>query len=344
MTTVPRLDPELKTSDSMVLPAIRRLSDNHFCAAFELMKILPARFIMDVAEKNGDLGPNITVVESSSGTFALGLAILCAERGYKLVIVGDNAIDAGLKNRLTDLGVHIDLVAHTDAPGGIQKARLDRLQTYLDGKEKYFWPRQYENPGNAQSYYLAAEKISETIGAVDYLVATVGSGGSSQGLTRALRVLNPRMKLIGVDSLKSTIFGRKDDKRILRGLGSSILPQNVAYELFDQVHFLDCKEGFYAMRQLHKKHQMFMGPTSGAAHLVGEWLTQEHQGAKILSVFPDSGNRYINTAYDDDWLKDNNALTQAAGKPFELKQPSDTAESWCYYNWNKQSLKQAIGR
>lgn len=332
-----------KTSDPMLLPQIRRLKENHYGAAFELMKILPAKFMLDEAERTGQLTPGTTVAESSSGTFALGLAILCAERGYKLIIVGDEAIDNGLKNRLLDLGTQLEIVPNTNAPGGIQKARLDRLQKHLKTEEKSFWPQQYKNKMNPRSYFYAAEKIVECLGKIDYLIATVGSGGSSQGLASALRVINPDMKLIGADSLNSKIFGREDGKRLLRGLGSSIYPENVDYELFDQIHWMDCAEGFYSCRLLHKKHQMFMGPTSGVAYMVGKWVAEQHSDAKVLSVLPDSGHRYINTAYDDEWLQKNGILTRTIPEPVHIHAPMEKTVPWCYYDWNKQTLEQVIG-
>ena len=337
------LQPYVRASDSIILPDVQQLQGQYYSASFELMKLMPAKLMLDDAEQKGLLTPETTVVESSSGTFALGLAILCAERGYKLIIVGDDAIDSGLKNRLLDLGAHLDIVSADEGGGGIQQVRLNKLYSWLETEKNAFWPKQYENPCNPESYYMAAEHVLEKIGAVDYLVDSIGSGGSSQGMTKAMRMINPKMKLIGVDSVRSIIFGRQDGRRLLRGLGSSILPANVDYELFDQVHWLECAEGFFATRKLHREHQLFMGPTSGSTYLVGQWIADQYKDAKVLSIFPDKGHRYINTAYSDEWLKENDIFTEHVGTPLKLNHPSDPTDGWCYYDWNEQTYDQATG-
>jgi len=328
--------------DSMIMPQIRHLSGSFFAATFELMKLLPAKQILDDAEKKGLLKPGGNVIESSSGTFALGLALICIERCYHLTIVGDAAIQPALRYRLEDLGVHVDMVDQPAKIGGIQKARLDRLNSYLE-KDNYYWPRQYENPMNATAYHVLASYIIKVLGHVDFVVGSVGSGGSTTGTARYLRLLNPDLKLVGVDSINSRNFGRPDGPRLLRGLGSSILPKNVEHTSYDETHWITCAEGFRATRKLHQEHQLYMGPTSGTVYIVGKWLARQHPDAVILGIFPDLGHRYDETIYSDQWLKENDVYqNDLPTEPSTAQHPTDAMESWTHFDWNRRTYDEVM--
>lgn len=128
------------------LPRIIHVTGNLYAAAFSLMKLLPARFIVDRAERAGLLTPGTPVIETSSGTFALGLAMVCAQRGYPLTIVGDPAIDRDLRNRLEMLGTKVVIVHDEGQAGGIQGARLARVAELRREHPDSFVPGQYDNP------------------------------------------------------------------------------------------------------------------------------------------------------------------------------------------------------
>lgn len=128
------------------LPRIIKVSDNLYAAAFSLMKLLPARYIIDRAEAAGVLTPGTPVIETSSGTFALGLAMVCGLRGYPLTIVGDSAIDQELRTRLEMLGTTVEIVQHTGQPGGIQGARLARVAELSPAAAGRVRPRPVRQP------------------------------------------------------------------------------------------------------------------------------------------------------------------------------------------------------
>ncbi|GHH85677.1 cystathionine beta-synthase [Streptomyces sulfonofaciens] len=324
--------------DSHVLPKVVQLEGNLYGAAFHLMKLLPADFILKSAEAGGELLPGTTVVETTSGTFGLGLAMVCRLRGYPLVLVGDPAIDAPLRRRLEALGARVSIVSGAELrTSGVQQARLDRLARIQSRLGTYFTPGQYDNPLNPVSYGAVAELLLESLGPVDALVCPVGSGGSSSGIGSFLRSLNPAMRLIGVDTLGSVLFGAPAGARRLRGLGNGLLPKVLDHTLFDEVHWLDAPTAFATTRELHSGHCLYMGPTSGAAHHVARWYAREHPDLKVVALFPDEGHRYTSTVYSDTWLRRNDLLPPALpGAPRTLDHPAQVDGAWSHYAWNRQ--------
>ncbi|MFD8415065.1 PLP-dependent cysteine synthase family protein [Streptomyces sp. NPDC059650] len=319
------------------LPRIIQLTNNLYGAAFSLMKLLPARYILDRAEAAGTLTPGTPVIETSSGTFALGLAMVCRLRGYPLTIVGDSAIDRELYTRLTMLGATVEIVEDTGQPGGIQGARLARVEELRRLRPDSFVPGQYDNPDNPAAYGTVADLIGTTVGPVDCLVGPVGSGGSTGGLAAALRMSDPALHLVGVDTHGSIIFGTPDSSRMLRGLGSSIHPGNVRHTAYDEVHWVTAPEAFHATHDLFRTHGLFMGPTSGASFQVAAWWAQHNPNSKVVMVLPDEGYRYQSTVYSETWLREQ-GITPAANPagPVLVDHPLDAAPAWSRLLWARR--------
>lgn len=331
--------------EALEQPRIAQLEDHVFAAAFSLMKLLPARFIIEEAEREGLLEPGCRVIETSSGTFGLGLAMVCRSRGYDLSIVGDPIIDAALRRRLHMLGASVTIVSGKALRVGVQQARLDRVERVRERYPRHFVPRQYDNPSNPRSYQRLADVIRETVGDVDCLVATVGSGGSSCGTASALRESHPQLCLVGIDTPGSVLFGTPERSRLLRGLGSSVHPRNVDHRLFDEVHWLGAAEAFLMTRVLYRDHSLFMGPTSGAAYLVARWWAAKHPGARVVALMPDEGHRYERTVYDDRWLSRVGALrSEPPIAPVDVEHPDDVQDAgWSRLGWGRRSLREVVG-
>ncbi len=325
------------------LPRLVRLSGNLHGAAFFLMKLLPARHMLDRAAADGRLKPGGTICETTSGTFGLALAMLAAVRGYKLILVSDPAIDESLHRRLLELGVTLEIVETPYEVGGFQTARLDRLRAALEANPGSFCPSQYSNADNPRAYAEVAEQIAERIGPVDCLVGAVGSGGSMSGLARFLRHLNPDLHVIGVDTPHSVVFGQPDGKRLLRGLGNSLVPPNVDHRQFDEVHWVGAPEAFLATRRLHQRHALYQGGTSGAAYLVADWWAQTHPDRKVVTLFPDEGHRYVATIHNDDWLATLPGWTGVLpDAPQTVTHPSDVRAGWSRFPWGRRTLDDVV--
>ncbi len=326
------------------LPRIIRLGDNLYGASFFLMKLLPAHFILDRAREEGLVEAESVVIETSSGTFGLALALLCNQRGYRLILVSDPAIEPPLQRRLEDLGAVVDIVRNPAPVGGFQKARLVRMAQLQSENPGAFWPSQYDNPANPGSYASLAELLAETLGRVDYLVCTVGSGGSACGTTSYLRPLFPEMKSVSVDTLGSVLFGQPDEgQRLLRGLGNSLMPKNLNHSLIDEVHWVTAAGAFAATRVLHQQHGLYMGPTSGAAYLVAQWRAHLKPEATVVALLPDEGYRYQDTVYDDEWLRAQNVWQPGLStEPRQVNHPLEAGPQWSWMHWNRRSYEQVM--
>ncbi|MDQ1504192.1 MAG: hypothetical protein QOD57_1919, partial [Actinomycetota bacterium] len=275
---------------ALELPRIVRLGPNLYGAAFTLMKLLPARHILDRAAGEGRLEPGTVVIESTSGTFGLALAMECRLRGRPLVLVSDPAVDPRLRRRLRDLGAAVDIVAEPAPVGGYQQARLDRLAELRARHPRHFWPAQYSNPDNPGAYNVLAELLTSAIGRVDVLVGPVGSGGSMCGTAAALRAgIGDAVTAVAVDTPGSVLFGQRDAPRRIRGLGNSLMPPNLDHSAFDEVHWVSDREGFAATRALHRRHALYMGPTSGTAWMVASWKARAEPDARVVVLLPDEG-------------------------------------------------------
>ena len=255
-------------------PRLGRLSDNLVAAAFPLMKLMPARYILDQAEARGELKTGSHIVETTSGTFGMAVALLAAARGYALTLItASSLIDAKYKARLERIGATV--IAIDDPRGdGNQPGRLECLQTILTSDPECFWTRQYDSSENWLAYARLAEFLVRAMGKVDCLVGCIGTGGSLCGTGTFLRTLFPDLKIFAVDTHRSILFGQPVGKRMLRGLGNSVLPANVRHELIDEIHWVGAYPAYMRAHRLLRLHGIFQGPTSGAAALVAQWVAE----------------------------------------------------------------------
>jgi cysteine synthase A len=318
------------------VPTLIRLAPNLYALTYRLMKMVPARHILRRAKESGRLDRDTTVVETTSGTFGLALAMQCAIDSRPLILVSDPVIDAPLRRQLEDLGAVVDIVRHQAAVGGYQATRLARLAEIRAELPNTFCPEQYSNPDNPASYAMIAELLADRLGQIDCLVGPVGSGGSMCGTTRHLRQSNPGLVSVGVDAHRSVLFGQPDGPRVLRGLGNSLPPGNLDHTQFDEVHWVTEADVFHATRRLHQDHALFMGPTSGASYLVGSWWAGGHPDALTVIVLPDEGYRYHDTVYDDAWLARYALMSRPS--PRTVREPLEADQSWCRLAWRRRSL------
>ncbi|OSI75597.1 hypothetical protein BSZ21_04710 [Bradyrhizobium canariense] len=310
---------------------------------FRIMKVFPALNIIETGLHNGDIGPNTTVVETSSGTMALGLAIVCMHVGLKLHIFGDRAIEPPLKRTLEELGAEVHLVGATASDANLQLLRKQALLEFID-RTGATWSRQYDNLGNRLAYARPAEEAIRQFGQIDVLVATVGSGGSSCGLANYCRAFFPEMKLVGIDTFGSVLFGLPAGRRDLRGLGNSILPGNLLHEAFDEVHWLGANEAYQAAHRLHRETSLKRGPTSGAAYIVAKWYAERFPRSKVLAVFPDDSSRYENSVYDPVWMYEHGYRSELARtEPVLVHYPLGANRGWCRFDWSRRSLPAVMG-
>ncbi|MFE7133996.1 PLP-dependent cysteine synthase family protein [Streptomyces sp. NPDC057638] len=266
------------------------------------IKDRPGLHMVERARSRGELRPGGRIIESTSGTLGLGLALAGMVYGHPVTLVTDPGLEASMTKLLTAYGAQVNVVSEPHPTGGWQEARRERVRQLLARHPGSWCPDQYNNPDNTTAYTPLALELASQLGHIDTLVCSVGTGGHSAGVSRVLRQLYPGLRLIGVDTTGSTIFGQPARPRLMRGLGSSIYPRNVAYDHVDEVHWVSAAEAVWTCRRLASSHYATGGWSVGAVALVAGWLARTGPAdARIAAIFPDGPQRYLGTVYDDDY-------------------------------------------
>jgi S-sulfo-L-cysteine synthase (3-phospho-L-serine-dependent) len=295
------------------------------------MKDRVAKKILIEAKRSGVLKDGMPIIESSSGTMACGIALVGKFLGHDVHIVTDPRIDKITLTKLRSLGARVHVV-ETMTKGSWQSARLEKLSELLRQYPGAFWPRQYENPQNPEAYQELARELLHDLNSIDILVAAVGSGGSISGIALELKKFNPKLYVVAVDAVGSVIFGQPDNPhRLQSGLGNSLIPPNVNHSVIDEVHWLTDTEAFSATLLLARREQIFAGNSSGSVYAVASWLgTQCNDPVNIVAVFPDRGDRYVNTIYNDTYRAQQGVDDTLEGKvPIQINR-NELARSWAF--------------
>ncbi|UOX90016.1 pyridoxal-phosphate dependent enzyme [Amycolatopsis sp. FBCC-B4732] len=299
------------------------------------MKDRVARQVIVEARENGVLAPGAPIIESSSGTMALGLAVAGSALGHPVHIVTDPRIDAITLAKLRALGCSVHVVEAMTTHGW-QSARLERLAILRGQYPEAFWPRQYSNPQNPLAYATLARELVADVGRIDVLVGAVGSGGSLCGTARALRrALGDAgkpgpLRVVGVDAVGSALFAQPDrPERKQSGIGNSLIPGNLDYAQLDEVHWLNDREAFAATRELARREGIFAGNSSGSVYRVLTHLAATATaGTRIVGIFPDRGDRYADSIYDDDyWRRTGIAAQPVRARPRRVRYGTEVG-SW----------------
>ncbi|WP_169989088.1 PLP-dependent cysteine synthase family protein [Microbispora sp. H10836] len=289
------------------------------------IKDRPALHMVRSARRRGQLRPGGVIVESTSGTLGLGLALAGIVHGHPVTLVADPGLEPLMARLLRAYGARLEIVTAPHPVGGWQEARRERVRQLTDELPDAYCPDQYNNPDNVAAYTTLAAELVTQLPWIDVLVCAVGTGGHSAGISRALRQTFPDLTLIGVDTIGSTIFGQPARPRLMRGLGSSIHPRNVDYPAFSEVHWVNPAEAVHTCRTLAARHYVSGGWSTGAVALVADWVARTSPpGTAIVAIFPDGPWRYWNTVFDDEYCTANHLLDAApAEHPDRISHPSE---------------------
>jgi cysteine synthase len=339
--------------DALSFPVFMQVTANVCAARFELMKFTPAKAILDDALTRGLLERGGHVIESSSGTFGLALSILCSLYDLKLTLV-TGPVSEVVRWRLENLGASLHIVeASRNCQGGIQQARLNMLAELLVNSPCNFWPQQYTNPLNAASYKAIAKRALAVQPEIDVIVGTVGSGGSLFGIAAELLKANPMLKVIAVDHNRSVIFGAQAKKitkmcrqtfEQLLAMGAGIPMGNVDFTICDEVHWVPVPKMVQKVHEFHRRTGALVGPSSGAALTVAEWIAKRDPSKNVLTILPDHGVRYVETMFNPAWLGVwTEDLTREWNAPREIRSLTDICEGWCRFAWGRRHFKDVAG-
>jgi len=253
--------------------------------------------MVEAAERSGQLGPNSVIVECTTGNTGIGLACICAARGYRCVIVMPEGLASPERLRLLRaLGAHVELTpAREWMPGALRRAR----EIAASGPH-YFMPQQFSNPANPEIHYrTTGEEIwRDTEGRVTHFVAGVGTGGTVTGVGRLLKERNPAVRVIGVEPAASAVLsGGRHRRHSIDGLGAGFVPEVLDRSLLDEVIAVETRDAVETTRRLAREEGIMAGISSGAAAWAAIQVARrpEAEGGVVVTILPDLGERYLTT-------------------------------------------------
>jgi cysteine synthase A len=272
------------------------------------IKDRPALMILEDALRSGTVGPGTVVVESSSGNMGIGLAQACRYHELRFICVVDSRTSAQNLRVLRAYGAEIDMVTEPDpASGELLQARLHRVQALLDEIPGSFWPNQYANRQNPASHYHTTmrEVAQELGGKVDVLFVATSTCGTIRGCAEFARDHGLSTRVAAVDVLGSLIFSDRPAKRLIPGLGAGMRPPLCDLSLIDEVVLVSDLECVVGCRRLVAREAILAGGSSGAVVAAVEKIRESiPAGANCVMILPDRGERYLDTLYNDDWVRE----------------------------------------
>jgi len=287
------------------LDGVRLFAKLEYQNPFGSLKDRAAFWILKSAIERGQVVPGSTIIESSSGNFALALAHLSRLLDLNFVPVIDPNITETYESSLRRLCRTVVKVDTRDDTGGFLKTRLRKVEELLAELPNSFWTNQYGNPDNMAAHYrLTGEEICRAVPDLDYLFVGVSSGGTVSGLSRRVKAHNPNVRVVAVDAEGSVIFGGPPKRRYIPGIGSSIVPPLVGEALIDEVVMIPEAETVVACRELLERHGLFVGGSTGTVYAaVKRYLPKFERDRTPTAVFlcADRGSAYLDTLFNPEW-------------------------------------------
>lgn len=323
-------------TDAIKAPDLLRLSDNVVLARFETLKVYAALGAVRTLVERGIVRPGQTLVDSSSGIYALALAMACHRYGLGCHIVASTTVDAAMRAQLEVLGATVDQMPPSQDLGLDQERRVRRVRQLLAEQPGMHWMRQYHDAVHYTGYREFADLVDRALpGAPLTVVGAVGTGSSTGGLVQPLRGRGREVRLLGVQPFGSVTFGSEgfsDPEAIIAGIGSSIPFDNVRHDLYDALHWVDFRHAMAGAVGLLREHAVFAGLSTGAAHLAAGWEAARHPDHLHLVIGADTGHRYTERVF----ARHHEALDPRTLKPHQITDLADLAPPWSVMEWKRR--------
>jgi cysteine synthase A len=252
--------------------------------------------MIEAGIKDGKINKETTIVEPTSGNTGIGLAMVCAAKGLKLILTMPESMSLERRQLLKALGAELDL---TQAAKGMSGA-ISRAEQLSKEIENSFMPQQFNNPANPQMHRdtTALEILRDTDGKIDIIVAAVGTGGTLTGVSEIIKQHNPNVKIIAVEPSNSAVIsGEKGAPHKIQGIGAGFIPKVLNQKIFDEVIKVDDEDAFETSRQLAKSEGLLVGISAGANVWAATQIASrdENKGKVIVTILCDTGERYLST-------------------------------------------------
>ncbi len=260
------------------------------------IKDRPALNMIEQAEKEGLINKDTVIIEPTSGNTGIGLAFVCAIKGYRMILTMPETMSKERRMLLSAYGAELVL---TDGAKGMQGA-VDKAEELHKEIKNSFIPQQFSNPANPESHIkTTAEEIwHDTDGRVDIVVASVGTAGTICGIAKGLKAKNPDIKAVAVEPFSSQLLaGKEAGPHKIQGIGANFIPGNFDGSVIDEIIPVKDEDAFETARQLAKKEGILAGISSGANLWAAIELSKrpENKDKLIVVILPDSGERYLSS-------------------------------------------------
>ena len=253
--------------------------------------------MIDAAEKSGKINKNTTIVEPTSGNTGIGLAMVCAARGYKLIITMPETMSRERRMLMRAYGAELVL---TPGPEGMGGAIAKAKELAAANPDSFFIPQQFENPANPEVHRntTALEIWNDTDGKVDIVVAGVGTGGTITGIGEVLKAKNPNIQIIAVEPAASPVLsGGPKGPHPIQGIGAGFVPSILNTEIYNEIIQVPSEAAFETARAVGSQEGVLVGISSGAAVWAAVQVAKrpENKGKNIVVIIPSNGERYLST-------------------------------------------------
>ncbi len=249
--------------------------------------------MIEGAERDGRITPGDTIIEPTSGNTGIGLGMVVAVKGYRLILTMPESMSIERRMLLSAYGADIVL---TPAKGGMRGA-IDRADT-IAAEKGYFQPGQFANPANPEVHRrTTALEILAGVEKTDFFVAGVGTGGTITGVGEVLKEKNPHTVVVAVEPDDSAVLsGGKPGPHKIQGIGAGFVPDILNTNIYDQIVRVKTEEARAASRLLALREGILAGISAGANVHASMRVAKDHPGKTIVTVLPDTGERYLSTA------------------------------------------------